>query len=52
MISFKITFTKNYVHVNYIAIMDKVDSFNKRILTIVVSFVFDIGPDLSTKFFD
>ena len=47
MIPFQNTFAKCFGHINPIAVMDKVDTFDQIVLTIGVSLI-EIGPDVGT----
>ena len=47
MILFYTTFTKGYGHINPIAIMNKIDNFDRLLFPIRVRIV-DIGPDVGT----
>ena len=48
MILFYNTFAKGFGHINPIVVMDKVDTFDRLVLSIRVRLI-EIGPDVGTQ---
>ena len=48
MIPFDNKFTKGFGHINSTTVMDKVDNFERLVLSIKVSLI-DIGPDVGNQ---
>ena len=51
MIPIEYARAKNFGHINFIAIVDEVDSFDRLILPIGDSFIYEIGPDFGARLF-